>query len=947
MKKYILLLYFLFLLSLISFGQTNTHIISGTISTPTVWNGYDTYYIDTYITITTGGSLTINPLSGSSYPVKIIFTNSSYGITIESSGSLTVNGTSSRNVIFNADANDNGTHDSGETWKNLSFDGSSGTSLINYAVIEYGTGDGYGYGGGIDIYGFNLTVKNSIIRHCSCLYDGGGISVTGNNFTLENLTIHDNSASGSGGGVDLEANITLTGCVIYNNSSPTGDGIYANASSTVTNCSVYGHSSGEGIYVTSSGTSIINSLIYGNTTGVYFASSGSLVNCDVVSNGTGVNSVSGTAPVLLNTAIWGNTSVQYTGTNIALANCGIQGGFTTGTNGGGNINLNSSNTNDAGPNFVDPATPDFHINSWITQLVDGGTASYSGVNAPANDRDGQSTLVTKDIGAYEFFYYLWTGVTSTDWSTASNWTGSPSSVPTSFSENKVYIPKACTYYPVTSSLTLSNRSTVIIDPLASLTVTGATTVDAGCTFYINADATGSANFKTGSSVTGSFNTQIYLTGGGAPDYNWHYVCPPVNSSPKSILTTAIGNSYNLLNYIETRVTGTDRNTGWNWHDTYNSTPGFSNLYTNLGYNVYVATDHTALFTGTILYEQDLNFSSSDLTYSGGTSDPNGIYGWNLIGNPFTCSADAAGFTFGANIDPTIYFTRNNIYCSYNVVTHASLNGATNFIPAMQGFFVHATNGSARTLTIPASSRTNLSYKLYYKGKGAKESYDYPLVKFNVSNGSSSDEALIYFFKDAVSGFDRNYDTYKMFAENPALPQIYTVSNDIKLGMNGLPFPDKITVVPLKIKISEAKDYTINILDLLNLDDYNVTLVHGDKRTDLKTNPVYSFYATAGVIDNMSIIFSDISLGITDPVTEQTSCWYTDRAINIKTGLSGFENKSLINIFDLNGKLVFSENNVSIPGGEIFALKVNLPKGLYIVSVSNNGLKVTKKVVITY
>jgi hypothetical protein len=64
-------------------------------------------------------------------------------------------------------------------------------------------------------------------------------------------------------------------------------------------------------------------------------------------------------------------------------------------------------------------------------------------------------------------------------------------------------------------------------------------------------------------------------------------------------------------------------------------------------------------------------------------------------------------------------------------------------------------------------------------------------------------------------------------------------------------------------------------------------------------------------------------------------------------LPGFENNSLINIFDLNGKLVSSENNVSIPKGEIIALQVNLARGIYIVSISNNGLRVTKKVVITY
>jgi hypothetical protein len=91
MKRYFLLLSFLLLVAVSSLGQTSTNITTGTISSATTWNGFDIYYVDTYITIVTGGSLTITPRSGSSFPVKVIFTDPSFGITIYGSGALNVN----------------------------------------------------------------------------------------------------------------------------------------------------------------------------------------------------------------------------------------------------------------------------------------------------------------------------------------------------------------------------------------------------------------------------------------------------------------------------------------------------------------------------------------------------------------------------------------------------------------------------------------------------------------------------------------------------------------------------------------------------------------------------------------------------------------------------------------------------------------------------------------
>jgi hypothetical protein len=940
MKRFFLFISILFFAISASWGVTLEYP-GGTISTAVVWNSYDIIHVNGSITIATGGSLTISPNTGSSLPVYVAFT-ASYGITLNGTGALNANGTSSRLIYFTADWDKDEIYaESGETWKNIFFLGSTGTSVINYSVIEAGTGNS-GAGGGLYITGKNISVTNSTIRNCTTTR-GGAINVNSSGTVLlQNLSLHNNTAATEGGGLYLRNPVTVSNCDIYSNNCSSGAGIFLYSANTINNCSVRDNTgSGVAISSTAAGTSLRNCTISGNTTtGVYFTVGGNLANCDVTGNSTGVNSASGTAVVLLNTVLWGNAT-QYTGTNIALANCGIQGGLSGGTDGGGNVTLNSSNTADTGPNFISP-TSDFHINSYITPLVDGGTTSYSGVSAPATDRDGNARLSSTDIGAYEFFYYIWAGGTSSDWSTSANWTGSPASIPTSFSENRVVIPGGCLYYPEVSSLTLSSRSRVEIGSQAALTVSGATSVGSGCTFLIQSDANGSGNFISGSSVSGSFTTQMYLTGGGGPDYAWHYVGIPVDGASVSVLTSAIGNTYNLLSYDETRVS-TDRNTGWNWFDGYSGSTIFSTMSNKQGYTVYVANPATAVFTGTVSNDQNFTWGTGDFTVTGSVPAQAGFH---LIANPYTCGVDVEQFTFGADMGQVVYYTANNTYPTYSLLLHDGTLGGSNLIPALQGFFVHAVAGTGRTLTIPASSRFVSASPRY---KGTAETSPFPIVKFNISSGSTmADEAIVFFDEGATAGFDNKYDAYKMFSRNPDLAQISTVENNVNYAINGLPLPVTKTIVPLSIKIGQASNYTFNVLKLQNLDNYKVTLVYGDKSIDLKTNPSYSFSAAKGSIDNMSLVFESAAMGDeTIPATAGTSCWYADGSVMIKTGQAGFENNATVRIIDLNGKLLFNKSKISIPGGQIFELPVQLSKGIYIIELSGNGSRVTKKIVITY
>ena len=86
---------------------------------------------------------------------------------------------------------------------------------------------------------------------------------------------------------------------------------------------------------------------------------------------------------------------------------------------------------------------------------------------------------------------------------------------------------------------------------------------------------------------------------------------------------------------------------------------FSSLSPGKGYDYYDETDHTFTFGGM--------FNTDDVAVSLGYSGTPSIHGFNLLGNPFPSGLDwdyIITHSYPANTSKSLYFTRDNVQCSY-------------------------------------------------------------------------------------------------------------------------------------------------------------------------------------------------------------------------------------------------------------------------------------------
>src|SRR4030042_974566 len=424
-------------------GTYSDPYTGGTLSSDLTWNpGTDSVYVNGDLTIGTSGHLTIDP------GVFIKFLSSGCDILINGTGRLSANGSVDDSITFTADFDKDKVHgESGERWGHISFESSTGSSSIEYCIIEYG----YKSGSGLEGY-------------------GGGIHINSNTVTVENCTIKNNYALW-GGGIFVNKSVypSISKCYFYNNQSAhAGGGIYFwnGASSTVTNCIFEINKSLE--------------LTYVNYTGGGLGTGSSciikIVNCTFVNNtssltqGQSLTLDRSASSKVINSIFWGSSDKQIycysTSSASSVINCAYRG--ITYTNGSpvNPVILNSNNDAPDGPNFTDPGSSDWSI-KFVSICRDVGVNSYIGVSIPSTDYNGDPTIYTKDIGTYEVQYSRWTGASGSSWTNSGNW---EDGVTPSTGTVDIIIPSGITNYPVeTGTVTMGTGNYLILNPKAQAT----------------------------------------------------------------------------------------------------------------------------------------------------------------------------------------------------------------------------------------------------------------------------------------------------------------------------------------------------------------------------------------------------------------------------------------------------------------------------------------------
>src|ERR1035437_1692210 len=500
---------------------------------------------------------------------------------------------------------------------------------------------------------------------------------------------------------------------------------------------------------------------------------------------------------------------------------------------------------------------------------------------------------------------------------------------------------------IDNNLTINSLKLLNITPGKLLTVSGAIINNAGTSgFVIKSDVTGDGKLINNTS-TFDGTVELYLSG----DYTltgsarFHYFVPPVatmpfnNASPATVAAD-LGLTYfngDLASYSEVAA-GSNKDAGWQYFDGYDygfgPTTPFSSLVSSTGYNIFLTSNDKITFKGT-LNSTDHTFSDLSFTNTG----------WNLVGNPYPCSYDLNGISaltnIGDGVDNTIYFNHDGGFAYWNVLIGGS-TGYSDIIPPMQGFFVHVSS-TGKSLSLPASSKTAAT-AVPLRSKGASP---VKKIKLVLNNGPVPDETIVCLIDKATTGFDGDFDGYKLFGKNNTTePYIYTELNAVKYAINAVPEPTTTaTVIPVTVVLKSAGTYKIDITEFENLDGFNVVLKHGAVETTLSKDASYSFTLAAGTYTDFQLIINNITTAVEKTTNEKLKTWYNNNFLYINCPIDISADKGNLVIYDIQGRMVYNNNMVSIVPGQTIQLPVGLQKGMYITRITANNQTFVSKFVV--
>lgn len=489
---------------------------------------------------------------------------------------------------------------------------------------------------------------------------------------------------------------------------------------------------------------------------------------------------------------------------------------------------------------------------------------------------------------------LWTGATSNDWHTSTNW--DDGSVPGATID--VVIPAGLDKYPTIGSA-------------------------ANCkSLTLKSDASGDASLIGQSYLTiadGDATVERYISPYSGSSDGWHFISSPVNSMTIAGSDFVTG-TFDLYRWAEDEVTE------YRWYNYEGGSFSQTEFENGLGYLFAHATGGVFEFTGALnsgSYEKDLDYNAD-------RGD-----GWNLIGNPFPSAIDADALAFSnANTGVYVVNPSNGSYMAHNGdFGHPAL--ANGHIPINQGFFVQAT-GSSATVTMTTAAQVHSTNDFN------KHTQSLPAESIMVTlSGQNSDSYTFLGFRDNSSmNFDGNYDAYELFGW-ATMAQVYTEIEDVQYSINCLPHSEETISVPLCISVQSDEELTLNFSGMETF--YNTVKIElEDKQLgftqNITNNPVYTFDASTQDDENRFLLHFNGVTGVEDIAGESNIQVYS---VDDMIYINSLENLSAdILVYNINGQLIYNEQ---MNAETLKRISLGTSSGVYLVNIITEESSATHKV----
>ena len=838
-----------------------------------------------------------------------------------------------------------------------------------------------------------ITLSNLIVENNSSGSNGGGISIVSANVNINNVISRNNSAN-NGGGFHVS--------VVNGEDSTSGANKIINISHSLINNNTSVNAGGA-FYVYAGGIAVNKTLTINmeNTTmalnsseasgGIGYAQGGQLadgsglptltlnmthVTCgrntatgNAINFGLYFNRTHGSAANNLNFNAY-NSIFVAAGTITAR---GINFAYAQSPNFINNVSSDLQNTQNiannvnnitgltAGQIGLPTALTDEGGFSNVLALTATGDAvdhctSATGTTLPMLDQRGYTRDASADAGAFELGKTLWTGTTSIDWATATNW--STGVVPTS--SDFVSIDGTFTNEPsiistdaAVSPLFVATGNTLTIDETSSLTVSGDFT-NSGGTVTLNSTADDFSSLIVAGTATGDITYNRYVNayndgfGGG-----WDLVGSPTVMTIEDFITAnganiqVLGNDYAFSQYDNT-IDDWLRYETASQTGSFNSGQGYSMATVSDGPPPPGAAGTTVAFTGTMqTADQSINVINN-----------NGLNGvgrrWNLVSNPFpsyingNTAAEAVNNFMDVNsgvIDGSflgVYGWNGSSYTTYNFTSDAFS------IAPGQGFWIAALNTADTALDFTTAMRTTT-------GTGDFVAGPQPLVyklELKLFNGDTEKAATKFYFRDGLSlDLDPGYDAGAYNQSTKLSTRLPQGSQEFAFEINAMGIDAlQNTRVPLEIRQNAGQEFRVSIADMELPQDIYVYLEDtlNGTLTSLKEQD-FELVAQSNLsgVDRFFIVFKSNSvLSNGDAFGIEALNVYkanTDSFVTI-AGITPELGQLNVSLYNILGQTVREKALNPTTATQSISTQ-GLASGLYIIQLKSGNQVFTKKIVV--